>query len=324
MSDRCRNCEHPLDPGAQYCPSCGQKVAGLPTLGELFTQFLGDVYPLDAKFWRTYGRLVARPGRVTRDYLEGKRQRYVRPLRLYLVNSLVFFLVATWSGVQTVKSGPEGSAAEAEALRAAADSLDVVDVAEALEDASFDPPVRLRLRDAFAEADFDSTWIDALAPDDSLGGWFEGSRRVPLVGEYLEAQGRRVKSMSSEEFNDALNDSVLRNLPKAIFAMVPVFAGILALVYRRRRRRYVEHFVFALHGHALAFLVFTVLALVEWTPFEAALLAALGVHAVLSLRTVYGQGWVKTVVKAAMVGFTYSLCLLLALLGAAVVALLTI
>jgi len=320
LSEVCPNCEAALPEGAEFCPSCGQKRMGLPTMREIFAQFVDDVLSLDSKFLRTYGVLLSRPGKITREYLEGRRQRYVRPLRLYLVNSLVFFLVASWSGTETVVLGPEGSAAEAE-RRAA---IDEVDVAEALRDATFESGVRERLRDAFAEASLDSSWVAALAADDVDDGWFSGAKGVPLIGERLVAQGQRLDRMSGDRLNEELNRSMLQNLPKAIFAMVPVFAGILALVYRRRRRRYAEHFVFALHVHALFFALMTVIAVIEFDPVEYVLLGILLVHGVWSLRTVYAQSWFKTVAKFVLITFTYTLTVSVGVLMAGLVSLLTL
>lgn len=318
----CRNCQGTLAAGGEYCPHCGQKAMGLPTLRELFAQFADDVLSLDSKFLRTYGVLIARPGHVTKAYLAGARQRYVKPLRLYLVNSLLFFLVASWSGVETVRTG-DVSATD-DLATAAVDTASVEKVAEALRAASFPSDVRDRLRGAFAEATLDSSWVAALAPEDSVRGYLEGLGGFPVVGERLRDQGRRLETMSGDQVQEALNDGILRNLPKAIFAMVPVFAAVLALVYRRRGIRYAGHFVFALHGHALAFLVFMVPVIVTWTPLEVALTAGFPLHAVWSLRTVYGQGWIKTVVKAVLITVTYTVCLFIALLAATLVSLLTL
>jgi Protein of unknown function (DUF3667) len=38
--------------------------------------------------------LIRRPGMLTREFLEGRRARYISPLRLYLVASLVYFLIS--------------------------------------------------------------------------------------------------------------------------------------------------------------------------------------------------------------------------------------
>ncbi len=86
---RCANCGQPAGP--RFCGHCGQEVDArrgslAPVLGELFSEW----FALDGVLPRTLGRL-ARPGRLTAAYLGGKRARYLRPLRLYFVASLVLF-----------------------------------------------------------------------------------------------------------------------------------------------------------------------------------------------------------------------------------------
>jgi hypothetical protein len=50
---------------------------------------------LDSRIWRTLGLLLFRPGRLTLDYLQGKRARFVPPVRLFIASSIVFFFIAT-------------------------------------------------------------------------------------------------------------------------------------------------------------------------------------------------------------------------------------
>jgi len=53
----------------------------------------GRYVALDGRFWRTMFALLARPGFLTREYLAGRRRRYIRPARLYLFATLIFFAV---------------------------------------------------------------------------------------------------------------------------------------------------------------------------------------------------------------------------------------
>src|ERR1700681_1651494 len=88
----CRNCGSTVD-GA-YCATCGQETKlGLPTLREFLREAAGRYVALDGRFWRTVFALLARPGFLTREYLAGRRRRYIRPARLYLFATLIFFAV---------------------------------------------------------------------------------------------------------------------------------------------------------------------------------------------------------------------------------------
>ncbi len=88
-SAACRNCGRPAGP--EYCGHCGQEVE--PRRGPLLSllrELLDEWLSLDGRLVRTLG-LLPRPGRLTERYLAGKRAAYVRPLRLYLIASVVLF-----------------------------------------------------------------------------------------------------------------------------------------------------------------------------------------------------------------------------------------
>ena len=90
---KCLNCGAPL--AGQYCGQCGQRATSrLISVVELLRDAFGDLFELDSRLWRTLLPLLAKPGQLTLDYLEGRRARYMPPFRMYLVFSLVFFLVA--------------------------------------------------------------------------------------------------------------------------------------------------------------------------------------------------------------------------------------
>ena len=55
--------------------------------GEFLHEFVGHYVALEGTLWRTLGLLLRHPGRLTREYLDGRRRRYVLPLRLYLTAS---------------------------------------------------------------------------------------------------------------------------------------------------------------------------------------------------------------------------------------------
>ena len=92
-SPNCLNCGTQLT--GQYCGQCGQRaLSRFISIWELLRDAFGDLFELDSRLWRTLAPLLARPGLLTKDYLEGRRARYMPPFRMYLVLSLLFFVVA--------------------------------------------------------------------------------------------------------------------------------------------------------------------------------------------------------------------------------------
>ena len=94
----CRNCGAAA-PG-HYCPNCGQETRiALPTFAAFMREAAGRYVALDGRMWRTLYSLVARPGFLTQEYFAGRRRRYIRPARLFLVLWLLLF--ATLGFVQS-------------------------------------------------------------------------------------------------------------------------------------------------------------------------------------------------------------------------------
>lgn len=88
----CLNCGAET-PGA-YCSVCGQEATDYRVSARLFFRELLDALTLDSKFFRSLGPLLFRPGFLTREFTQGRRVRYLRPLRLYLFTSFLFFVAA--------------------------------------------------------------------------------------------------------------------------------------------------------------------------------------------------------------------------------------
>lgn len=88
----CANCGTPL--AGTYCHGCGQLAEDFhKSIWKLVVEALESFFHLDGRLARTLPRLLARPGQLTRDYLDGKRASQVPPLRLFLVILLLTFLV---------------------------------------------------------------------------------------------------------------------------------------------------------------------------------------------------------------------------------------
>lgn len=104
--ERCLNCDMPLL--GQYCHHCGQKggTAKL-TLGQWFMLFWDNLVSIDGKVLKTIVPLLFMPGRVSCDYIEGRRARYVDPVRLFLVSSFLLFLVVEYSIEPVIIKGNE-------------------------------------------------------------------------------------------------------------------------------------------------------------------------------------------------------------------------
>ncbi|TXI93714.1 MAG: DUF3667 domain-containing protein [Burkholderiaceae bacterium] len=106
----CINCDHPAP--LRFCPSCGQKTkVETPSLFEFLHEYIHHFVALEGKLIGSLKNLIFHPGRLSQEYLCGRRQRYVSPLALYLTISLIFFSslqfgVAHYDKVATHSNAP--------------------------------------------------------------------------------------------------------------------------------------------------------------------------------------------------------------------------
>ncbi|WP_255322966.1 DUF3667 domain-containing protein [Lysobacter sp. K5869] len=91
----CENCQAELH--GHYCHACGQSVHNpVRNLGHALEEVFESFWHLDGRVFRTLRDLLS-PGKVAREYLAGRRVRYIPPLRLFVIVSVVTFFVAQFA-----------------------------------------------------------------------------------------------------------------------------------------------------------------------------------------------------------------------------------
>lgn len=276
--ERCPSCGEPVR--GRFCPACGQSHADMRVpFGKWLRDYIDDTFHLDSNLARSLALLVRRPGALTLAYLEGRRSVYVRPFRLYLTASFLYFLslsvLPAPRDFLEVKAGPEASGGVS------------ISVGQSMADLSMD------------EA--------PAAPAPKLHEDTEFKRRL-----------NRFLARGPVAAREQVLHSLTRTMPKALFVLVPVFALLLRLLYRKTGRFYAEHFLFALHFHAFAFLALalglavTVVLGVGRIPVVQPFLVG---YLFLALRRVHGEGRLRTGFKTAALYGGYGLLLMLTVLG---------
>jgi hypothetical protein len=96
----------------RFCHNCGNTTHVHRTLLHLGEELLHGVMHFDSRTWRTLPLLVFRPGRLTREWVLGKRTRYVSPLALFLFTVFIMFMAISYF------PSPKASAGEQRAVAA--------------------------------------------------------------------------------------------------------------------------------------------------------------------------------------------------------------
>lgn len=275
----CSNCGAVLT--GDYCGECGQRVSDL-RLSDVAGEVLEDITDLDSRLWRTLKGLLLHPGSVTADYISGRRARYIPPIRLYLVVSfLVFLTLSVDESGTAVYAGPELD-------QAVLDSRERGVYIPRTNDAGEQEILTPR---EYLEAEGLTEDIAAMPP------WFRH------VVERMVTNAEKLQG-NPELFTEELS----RTLPQMMFFLLPVFALLLWLFYLGSPHHYLQHLIFSVHYHTVAFLLFLLMWPVNWVmpgDYGGIVTLALMVYLPLALRRAYPGGTVTALTKGVALGLVY-------------------
>ena len=274
VGTRCRNCGT-LAPEA-FCPVCGQETrVELPSARAFVKEAAGRYVAIDGRLWRTLGALLFRPGFLTREYLEGRRRRYVRPARLFLVLSIAMFALFR---LMVDVPGVAGSGAV---------TIDV------LEPSGLTGPT-----------------APTIALDRDANVVIAGPEGI--IGDAVRKRVARFNALPASDKLEQLTYGMLRYGPYAMVALLPVLALLLKVLYLGRERahplrprRYAEHLVFAAHALAFLFAMLSFAAVVPWSPVRTAIAIWIAAYGLIAMKVVYGGRWLGVAARAAALGVSY-------------------
>lgn len=318
----CLNCGTSVH--GHFCSHCGQETANhMPSAGEFLHEFVGHYVALENKLLKTLALLLFRPGRLTRDYLDGKRARYVLPLRLYLTLSLVFFAIFKWetSGFEEDMARPrltvEQQAAQQKDLEQAR-----ADLKEAGKQAGAAGGAAVSTGEKVVDKIKQKTEEAKAGHEGKVGIAEVDENELNWIGRHfgpgIQKKAKHFSELPSSEQWRELRTSAFAYAPYAIFAMMPMFALYLKVLYLGSGRRYGEYLLFALHTNAFAFLVLILMMLTPaWVPY---LHSALGLWLVFytptAMRKVFGGSRLATFLRWMTVMCLHVVGMLVAIAGA--------
>ena len=286
LSDICLNCGSPLT--GSYCSQCGQKnIPKRQTLGELFENFLGSFFSYESKFFRTLKYLLFKPGFLAIEYNAGRRESYYHPARMYVFISFVYFLLFFSLPENDKNSDRAGLKVET------SDSTD--------KNFNF----KLSSEEYSTIAEYDS--IQATLPESERDGWF--IRKL----QHRSLQLNKKFKNNKRQFVSDFGESFASNTPKVLFFLLPVFALLLKLLYIRKDFFYSEHLVLSIYFYNFFFAAGIITLLIELIPnfdwFAVVTFFAIGIYFLIAMKSVYQQGWGKTVAKFLLLSLSFLVCL---------------
>jgi hypothetical protein len=280
-SARCLNCGSPLT--GPFCAECGQRdIPPYPSVRELAVDALSEFSGWDGRLLNSVRALVLKPGLLTHEFLEGRRARYISPLRLYLSASVIYFLLTAAAPDIRLSNGRSLSGMQIAVSTGTASSTGPRRVANAANDA-------LGRGQPITEAERQAALKDI-------------ARAPRLMQPFL----RRVVA-DPKGFEHAM----LETMPKMLFALLPLIAAIVGLFYRGRK--YPEHLYFAIHLHAFIFLALALAVLAKFSGLAVlAIIASVAVviwipvYATIAFMRVYGASLASTLMREIVIGVLYA------------------
>jgi len=336
----CENCGAQLD--GHWCGQCGQAAVDYRrSFRHVVADVLDSFLNWDSKFFTTIALLILKPWKLTNEFLAGKRVRYVNPLRLYLLASILFFFAVNY-GAKGLRFEPgklsakdraeleadlkstdlppaarrelEGLLRESSPAPASSPStntpLPVASTSPNAPSATASPKTDKQKREYGKIGERPFMVFDEAKSTTPFERWIE-ARAKEKMGEHGTKMGLFIATLFS-------------NLPYMMLCCIPLFAFVLKILYLRRHIFYIDHLIYALHIHTFFYtgVMLIVLATVGLNraapgPIAGWVIALLWIAFVvqifLSIRRVYRQGWFISVFKFLFGGFVYFVVLAVAL-----------
>jgi len=344
----CENCGAELQ--GHWCSQCGQPaIEYRRSFRYVVADLLNEFLNWDSKFFTTIALLIFKPWRLTNAFLAGKRVRYVNPLRLYLLASILFFFAVNF-GTKGIRFDPTKFPEEkrAEVAAAIADKHDEIEAE--LKKENLTPEQRRKAQKALdyltkptssatTTPTPEQTPSAAAAPGASptaesaqqtygpVGDRpfvvFDDAKSTTPFERWIEARAKEKMGEHGTKMGLFIS-TMFSNLPYMMLCCIPLFALVLKVLYVRRRIFYIDHLIYALHIHTffyagLMLIVLATIGLNRFAPGPIAgwLIALLWIAFVtqifLSIRFVYRQGWFFSIFKFLFGGFVYLIVLVVAL-----------
>jgi hypothetical protein len=306
---RCLNCGALVT--GKHCAECGQ--AGdvhVLSMREVAGDITHSLLHLDSRVWQTLKLLILKPGELTREFIAGRHQAYLPPVRLYLAVSILFFaLSALLPDTEFAQVNDEGETIVAPGNAAAELSEDV--------------------RKELTKAGVNPATINKITS--GQGSSCDINLTLPLIGPIGASLSRACEKITADG-GARLFERFTDTAPGLMFVFLPLMAAVALLFYRRPRRLYAEHLVLFLHNHAFMFVLLAATGILNAVStirlpligvlnfLNFLLFVYLPYYVFRSMRVVYGESRLQTATKFAALAAIYFVLLSATMLAGLVYA----
>lgn len=235
----------------KFCSNCGQPTHVHRTLLHLGEEVLHGVMHFDARVWRTLPLLAFNPGRLTREWIHGKRTRYVSPLAMFLFTVFVTFFALSFVHMPEATFRPLDPSVAAEGAEDFAEGRRDIAAARAEATTAADKVVLDAADNVMATVADQAATRGQPRPDGLTPGSWQANVHDIAASVYADPDtGPGLKKWARKLMNpDLAVYKVQQTSYKFAFLLVPLSIPFLALLFLwRRRTTLYDHGVFVLYS----------------------------------------------------------------------------
>lgn len=319
----CLNCETPFNTDDRFCKKCGQSTNVYQlTLSKLFSDFFNTLFNWDAKIWITL-RDIWVPAKLSLAYVAGKRERYIGPMRFFIVLLFILLALITYRFNHSANNfGDEDviiNATEQKALTKF-DSLTIeypispIDNINCIREETFKKSLSTNntaftipqsLYSKLADIKLTNHDITYLTPDEII----EQHHITGFANKLIVTQVIRAYKDRKGFARTVIGNSIW-------IAMLTIFlcACIMKLIYIRGKYYLVEHLVNVIHHHCFIIIILLLSCIFLFWDFDIGkslpyTMTIIALYIIIALRNYYRQSWFKTIFKMCLIGIGYMIVL---------------
>ncbi|MDP9048229.1 MAG: DUF3667 domain-containing protein [Bacteroidota bacterium] len=332
----CLNCGTILE--GKFCHHCGQENLQIrENFGHMMNHAVSDYFHFDHQFFHTLKPLLLKPGKLTNEYMAGRRVQYLHPIKMYIFISIVYFLLLFQSAGEKTNAGKVSGnrVTTGQAIDSAKKAIEKSPGLSAAQKKKLVNKLKEKKLVTYygfgkiTEADTDNNdkhskygWFRPSTDDSTYHQYAVSQEKLPKdeKDNFLQRQWNKKTLSYHEKYGSMAGDIFLdefkHNIPKMMFLLLPLFALILKLAFWKNKKYYVEHLIYSFHFHCFLFLFLAFFMLLQliipdswgiimgWLDFFATIYIMWYVYR--SLRTVYHRSRFRTISKMIGMSFMYS------------------
>ncbi|HRI32571.1 MAG TPA: DUF3667 domain-containing protein [Saprospiraceae bacterium] len=314
----CKNCDTKINIGDHFCHECGQENhAPNQPIKHLFFEFIESIFHFDTKILFTYKTFFSSPGKITKEYNENKRMRYVPPMRMYIFTSAIFFFflqMSTESNTPTIKT----DAIQQNRFDSILENNTIINK----NDTSFiKPDSTINVNFSIFNQRFSLTpsILDEISknPEPVIDSLIISKGLTPnfFYRKFFKQMIKTIKA--DDQYTKNILRLFIKNTSISIFVLMPIFGLLLFLIYYKFKKNYYEYLILSIHYHTIFFTVLGVIIVIgywfKWNSIVQYGVFIMWIYLLFTLKYLFEQGWIKTIAKTILCSLMYTIILFIGL-----------